>query len=67
MNPSLLRLFFPMWEMADLVLGCVCCWQRGKKPEINPSSLNLIIEKEELMFLTKCFPFSLNNKGKSAL
>lgn len=38
---------------------------RGEKLERNPSSLNPITEKEELMLLTRCFLFSLNNKGTS--
>lgn len=37
--------------------------QRGEKLKRNQSSLNPVIEKEELMLLTRCFLFSLSNKG----
>lgn len=47
------------FKMFVLLVDC----QRGEELERNQSSLNPIIKKEELMLLTGCFLFSLNNKG----
>ena len=47
------------FKMFVLLADC----QRGEKLERSWSTLNRVMEKEELMLLTRCFLISLNNKA----
>lgn len=63
MSPSVLGLFFSMWEMSHLVLRYSCCWQAIRGEGSQKEILNPIIEKEELMLLPGCFLLGLSNEG----